>query len=135
MKSTSVWEGGFRSKITNSDGHSVTVDLPKENGGEGAGMTALELNAMSFGGCFNTIFMMLAGKMRLKIAALETEVVAEHPAGSKTITEAHLKIKVKSGDEDEKIENCVLKTIAACPVGVLYVGAGVVLTHETLIEK
>ena len=134
MKSTAIWEGGFRTTITNSDGHAVTVDLPESMGGKGEGMTALELNAVSFGGCFNTIFALLAGKMRLTFSALSTEITAEHPQGEKTITESHVKVTIKTGEDEKKIENCVLKTLEICPVGNLYRLAGVKITHEIIFE-
>lgn len=135
MKSTAIWEGGFRTTITNSDGHAVTVDLPESMGGKGEGMTALELNAASFGGCFNTIFALLAGKMRLTFSALSTEITAEHPQGEKTITESHVKVSIKTSDDEQKIRNCIEKTLETCPVGNLYRAAGVKLTLEVIFEK
>jgi putative redox protein len=83
MKARAVWVSGFRSVVDNGRGHSVVVDLPRQDKGEDSGPTALELAAMSYVGCVATIFKIVADKRGLKFDGLEIELDASK--GEKTI--------------------------------------------------
>ncbi|MCT4638485.1 MAG: OsmC family protein [Bacteroidales bacterium] len=128
MKSKTVWVDNFKSTITDDRGHEYIVDLPERAGGEDAGTSALEMCAMTFGGCISTIFAMVAKKMRLTFTKLEVDVDAIK--GQDTITECTYKVIIESEEDFEKLEKCLEVTEKTCPVGVLYRKAGVEIKGE-----
>ena len=135
MKAKAKWINGFQSVINNDRYHSVVTDLPVEENGEGCGPTALELTVMSLAGCISTIFSLRALKMRLNFCKFTAEVEAEKPEGAQTITTVKAKIQLTSDDDEEKLRTCVEKSIASCPVGVLFEQAGIKISHDLKINK
>lgn len=134
MKSTAIWTKNSQSVVDNGRNHSLIIDLPENKGGENNGPTALELCVMSFGGCVSTIFSMLAKKMRITFDHLKVEVFAEQESGSPTITDIHCTLFITTECPEEKVESCLEKTIATCPVGQLFHKAGVEITHEVITQ-
>jgi len=135
MKSTAIWKKGYQSAIDNDRNQSITVDLPDMKGGENVGPTALELCIMSFAGCINTIFIMLAKKMRIEFSALKTELYAEQEQGAPTITDVDCVLFITSNAPEEKIEKCFEQTIKTCPVGAIFEKAGIRITHEIILTQ
>ena len=131
MKSTSVWTGGYKSKVDNGRGHEAVVDLPQGQGGEDVGATALELALMGLSGCITTIFVLVAQKSRLEFGALEAEVNATK--GERTIETVDVVIKIKTSDP-EKADKVLSQTLNMCPVGVLFADAGVKISHKLIVE-
>ena len=123
MKARAVWVSGFRSVVDNGRGHSVVVDLPRQDKGEDSGPTALELAAMSYVGCVATIFKIIADKRGLKFDGLEIELDASK--GEKTIERGTAKLVVKSLAKKEEVENALRLTLQTCPVGVIFDNGGV----------
>lgn len=133
MKATTTWTQGTSSIITNNRGHEVTIDLPEEKGGENLGATALELCLMSYSGCVNTIFNIVAKKMRIEFTALEVDTTGSQKDGAPTFTDVEVELRIDSEASDEKIKRCLEQTLKMCPVGVLFHQAGVNTTYK--IEK
>ncbi len=79
MKAIGTWEGGYRTLLEDTSGHSVTVDLPKDEGGNDLGPSALELCVLSLAGCITTIFALIAKKRRLKFEGMKVDLHAERP--------------------------------------------------------
>lgn len=123
MKSKALWAKGYQSIIDDGRGHSIVNDLPTEIGGDNNGPSSLEMCVMSFAGCISTIFRMMANKMKLEVEHIEVDVDAEKIDG--TIGVANVLVKVKSSSDPEKVEKCFKMTCDTCPVGVLFVKAGV----------
>ncbi len=130
MKSKSLWTRKFQSVVDNGRNHSLVIDLPEAKGGINSGPTALEVCVMGFSGCVGTIFAMVAEKMRLKFDILEVEVDAEQKNNAPTITDIQCILQIRTGEEKAKIEQCLEMTLKTCPVGLLFVQAGVNITHE-----
>ncbi len=130
MKSNSLWTQQFQSVVNNGRNHSLVLDLPAEKGGSNNGPSALELCLMSMSGCANTIFAMIAQKMRLPFEKLEVDVFGEQKDNSPTFTDVKLIISIKTSEEMEKIEKCLQITLNTCPVGILFKQAGVNISYE-----
>ncbi|MFA8301446.1 MAG: OsmC family protein [Hyphomicrobiales bacterium] len=126
MKAKALWAGGYQSIVDDRRGHSVVNDLPADFNGENNGATSLEMCTMSLAGCISTIFRMMADKMKLSIDHFEVDVEAEKIDG--TIGKAVVAAKVKSSESKEKLEKAYKLTCDTCPVGVLFVKAGVEVT-------
>ena len=125
MKATTTWSKDLTSVITNNRGHEVTIDLPEAKGGQDLGASAFELCLMSYSGCINTIFNLIAGKMRIEFEALEVDTVGVQENGASTFTGVEIELRIDSEASEEKIQKCLEKTIKVCPVGVLFHQAGV----------
>jgi len=82
----------YRIDVDDDRGHAVCLDLEEESGGTNMGPSALELALMSFAGCYATIFMLTANKMRATIKDLEIKVEAVKSEQVGTITETKFDI-------------------------------------------
>lgn len=133
MKATTTWTKGMSSVITDNRGHEITIDLPEGKGGEDLGATAFELCLMSYSGCVNTIFNVVAKKMRINFESLIVDTTGEQKDGAPTFTDIAVELKIDSEASDAKIEKCLQQTLKMCPVGVLFHQAGVDTTYK--IEK
>ena len=123
MKAVSVWISGFRSVVDNGRAHSVVVDLPKNQGGEDLGPTALELALMSLAGCIGTIFAIVAGKRKLSYEGFRVELEGEK--GEKTIEKIRGVLRIKTSASREEVETALKLTMEICPVGLIFEKAGI----------
>jgi putative redox protein len=130
MKATTIWTKGMSSVITDNRGHEVTIDLPATKGGEDLGATAFELCLMSYSGCVNTIFNLVAKKMRIEFDALEVDTTGSQKDGAPTFSDVEVELRINSEASDEKITKCLEQTLKMCPVGVLFHQAGVNTTYK-----
>jgi len=130
MKATTTWTKGMSSVITNNRGHEITIDLPDGKGGENLGATAFEVCLMSYSGCVNTIFNVVAKKMRIEFTSLEVDTTAQQQNGAPTFTDVEVELRIDSEANDEKIKKCLEQTLKMCPVGVLFHQAGVNTTYK-----
>ncbi|MEM3406745.1 MAG: OsmC family protein [Nitrososphaerota archaeon] len=110
----------LRSIAENGRGHSVILDLPKENGGDDLGPTALELAIMSLAGCITTIFALIAKNSKIPIESLEVIANAEKEVKSPKLSFVKIKALVKSNADKEIIETIWKKTIQTCPVDAIF---------------
>lgn len=120
MKAVGTWQGGFQTLLEGSSGHSVTVDLPHDEGGRDAGPFALELSVMALAGCITTIFALVAKKRRLSFDAMKVELKANRPEGSPTIASVDGVFHVVTAASREDAETALRIALRTCPVGVLY---------------
>jgi len=130
MKATTTWTKGMSSVITNNRGHEITIDLPEGKGGENLGATAFEVCLMSYSGCVNTIFNVVAKKMRIDFTSLEVDTTAQQQNNAPTFTDVEVELRIDSEASDEKIKKCLEQTLKMCPVGVLFHQAGVTTTYK-----
>ena len=133
MKATTTWTKGMSSIITDNRGHEVTIDLPEAKAGEDLGATAFELCLMSYSGCVNTIFNVVAKKMRIEFSALVVDAIGSQKNNAPTFTDIEVELKIESEASNEKIDKCLQQTLKMCPVGVLFHQAGVNTSYT--IEK
>jgi putative redox protein len=115
-----TWEGGFRTALGDSTGHSVTVDLPSDEGGENQGPFALELAVMALAGCITTIFAIVAKKRRVGFERMEIALDWERPERSPTIASVNGLLRLVSDSAPEEAETVLGITLRTCPVGVLF---------------
>jgi putative redox protein len=115
-----VWKGGFETLLEDDRGHTVTVDLPADEGGRNAGTSALELGVLSLAGCISTIFALVARKRRLSFTGLTVSLTADRPAGAPTIQRVHGRLEVETKASKEEVETVLRLTLKTCPVGVLF---------------
>jgi len=131
MKSTSQWIQGVQSVVDNDRGHEVTIDLPPGQGGGDTGATALELAVMGLSGCVGTIFASVAKNSSFSFEAMRVVVTADK--GERTIETAGIKVYIKTDDE-KKAARLLDKTMAICPVGILFEQGGVKMDLELICE-
>ena len=123
----------FRILVDNGRFHSVCVDLPPELGTD-RGPTALELCAMSYAGCFATIFALMAKKTRTAINDLEVNLEAIKTDEAGTITEVNFKINVKTAASEETIQRVFKLTVENCSVGKIFERANTKITYNLKVE-
>jgi putative redox protein len=120
MKAVGTWQGGYHTVLEDSSGHTVTVDLPEDEGGENVGPYALELSVLSLAGCITTIFALVAKKRRLAFDGMKVELTAERPEGSPTIASVDGVFRLSTSAPRDDAETALRITLRTCPVGVLY---------------
>jgi putative redox protein len=134
MRAIGTWAGGFRTILDDGRTHHVTVDLPREEGGESAGTSALELSVLALGGCISTIFALVARRRRLAFEALTVGLEAERPEGAPTITRVRGTLRVRTHSSPEEVATALRLTLRTCPVGVLFEKAGVPVEVVPIVE-
>jgi putative redox protein len=125
MRAVGTWQGGYQTLLEDEDGHSITVDLPANEGGTDAGPSALKLSVLSLAGCIATIFALVAKKRRLRFLRMKVEIAAERPAKSPTITSVNGVLHVVSSADPSDVETALNITLRTCPVGVIFDRAGI----------
>ncbi len=124
----------FRIDVDDGRSHAVCLDLPLDTGTD-LGPSALELALMSYAGCYVTIFVLTARKMRVQLDDLDvkTEAVKSEEAG--TITQVEFNINIRARVPEDRIRRIHDLTIQSCPVGKIFDKAGVRTTFELEINK
>ncbi len=125
MKATCTWTNGVASIVTNHRGHEIVLDLPPAKGGDDSGATAFEVCLMSYAGCVNTIFQLLAVKMRIDFKSLEVEARGAMNGGAATLTDVEIDLRIATDASETKIAKCLEQTLKTCPVGILFDQAGI----------
>lgn len=130
MKAVATWTKQTQGIVKDERNHSYVIDVPEEKGGCDTGTSALELCVMSLAGCIETIFAMVAPKMRLAFDALEVEADARMEEGAATISHVDYILRIKTDAKEEKVAKCLETVEKTCPVGVLFSQAGVVISGK-----
>ncbi len=125
---------GFQILLDDNEAHSYVVDLAP-NLGTGLGTSSLELCVMSHAGCYATIFLLTAKKMRLSIKGLKVNLEAIKSEKTGTISEEAFDINIKTDAPQDRIERAHKLTVETCPVGILFEKAGVKAVYNLTITK
>ena len=125
---------GFQILLDDNEAHSYVVDLAP-NLGTGLGSSSLELCVMSHAGCYATIFLLTAKKMRLVIKDLKVKLEAIKSDESGTISEETFEIVIKTDAPQDRIDHAHKLTVETCPVGILFEKAGVKATYKVTKNK
>ncbi len=121
--------------ILDNDGpHSVVVDQPDDTF-PGLGPTPLELCVMSHAGCYATIAVLTARKMRLQLKECDVRVAAIKDPEIGTITDETFNILFKVDAPEERVRRLHEVTLKNCPVGILFEKAGVKITYKVRSQK
>jgi len=122
---------------TEIDGHTITIDLPKEAGGDDAGPRPKKLLLISAAGCSGLDVVEIVRKMRIDIKSfhirIDAELTEEHP---KQYTSLKV-IYEFEGDNlpKEKLERaCKMSFDNYCGVMAMYRKA-VPVTYEVIIKN
>jgi len=135
MQAIATWTGGFRTVLDDGRTHRVTVDLPREEGGESAGTTALELCVLSLAGCITTIFGLVARRRHLSFDGMTVGLEAEKAQGATTITRVRGTFRIRTKAPPEEVATALRLTLKTCPVGVLFEKAGVPVEITPFTER
>ena len=125
---------GFQILLDDNEAHSYVVDLAP-NLGTGLGASSLELCVMSHAGCYATIFLLTAKKMRLAIKGLKVRIEAIKSDDTGTISEETFDITIKADAPQDRIDRAHKLTIETCPVGILFEKAGIKSTYKVTTIK
>jgi uncharacterized OsmC-like protein len=116
---------GFRIDVDDGRTHALCLDLSRDDDGTDLGPSASELVLMSYAGCYATIFVLTAKKMRVPLKDLEVKAEAVKSEEAGTITEVKFEIMVKADIPKDRIERIHKLTLQGCPVGKIFEKAGV----------
>ena len=120
MKTTAIWQKNFQSVVSNNRGHQVVVDLPQAKNGDDSGPTAFELSLMALAGCFSTIFVLVASKLRVKIDSLKVDCEGQTTDDGMQFTSITTTVEVSSPEEEATLKKILEKTEDICPVGTIF---------------
>jgi len=135
MKANSTLDAGYRSVVDNGRCHSLVVDLPKEEGGNDTGPTALELAAMSLAGCITTIFKMIAVKRSLEFSTLRVELDCEKTNDATTITSVKGIAELVTSASETEAQTILNLTLKTCSVGAFFKEAGIPVYLDLRLRK
>jgi uncharacterized OsmC-like protein len=125
---------GFQIALDDGYSHVVVVDLPPDLGA-GLGPTSLELCVMSHAGCYATICVYTAKRMRIQLKGLTVKVEAVETDEEGTITEENFDISIKADAPEDRIQRLHELTVKNCPVDILFKKAGVKTTYNVKTSK
>jgi putative redox protein len=125
---------GFQIALYDTYSHRVVVDLPPELG-TGLGPTALQLCVMSHAGCYATICVYTAKRMRIQLKGLTVKVEAVETDEAGTITEENFDIHIKADAPEDRLQRLHELTVKNCPVGILLEKASVKINYNVKTEK
>ena len=108
----------FRIDVDDRRTHALPLDLSPPDGTD-MGPSALELCVMSLAGCYATIFVLTAQKMRFTLKNLEVKVDAVKSEQVGTITEVNVDVLVEADIPKDRIQRAHELTVKGCPVGIL----------------
>jgi len=120
---------GFQIALYDGASHRVVVDLPPDLG-TGLGPTSLELCVMSHAGCYATICVYTAKKMRIPLKGLTVKVEAVETDEAGTITKENFEIEIKADAPADRIQRLHELTVKNCPVGLLLNKASVKINYN-----
>lgn len=135
MQAMGTWKGGFESLLEDGRAHTVTVDLPVNEGGHSAGTSPLELCVLSLAGCITTTFALIAHKRHLSHQGMSVALEAERPPGSRTISRVHGTVRIRSKSDRAEVETALRLTLQTCPVGVIFEGAHIPVDVHLIISS
>ncbi len=124
---------GYRIDVDDGHDHAICLDLQPPSG-TNMGPSALELAIMAHAGCYATIFVMTANKMRMPIKDLEVHEEAIKTDEAGTVTEATLDIVIKADAPADRIQRIHELTLQGCPVGKIFEKANVKLKYNLKTE-
>jgi len=125
---------GFEIALDNGRSHCSVVDQPTPTF-PGLGPTPLELCVMSHAGCYATIAVLTAQKMRLDLRGCDVKVEAVKSEEAGTITEETFDIVFRLDAPEDRIQRLHELTLKNCPVGVLFEKAGVKIAYNLKTKK
>ncbi len=90
---------------------------------------------MSHAGCYATICVMTADKMRLPLKGCDVEIDAVKSPETGTISEETFDITLKLDAPQDRVQRLHEVTLKTCPVGILFEKADVKITYNLKTVK
>ncbi len=125
---------GFELALDNGRSHGTIADQPTDTT-PGLGPTPLELCLMSHAGCYATICVLTAEKMRLPLKGCDVKLEAVKNSETGTISEENFDITLKLDAPEDRVQRLHKLTLKNCPVGILFENAGVKITYNLKTSK
>ena len=125
---------GFQILLDDNEAHSCVVDLAPDLG-TGLGPSSLELCVMSHAGCYVTICVLTAKKMRLMLKGVWVKVEAVESDKTGTVNEETFDINIKADAPQDRVERLHKLTLENCSVGILFEKAGVKVDYKLNVTK
>lgn len=120
--------------LDNGRSQCTVSDQPSETS-PGLGPTPFELCLMSHAGCYATICVMTAEKMRLPLKGCDVKIDAVKSPETGTVSEETFDITLKLNAPEDRVQRLHDVTLKTCPVGILFEKAGVKITYSLKTEK
>lgn len=135
MKANSTLDFGYKSIVENGRGHSLVVDLPRDEGGSDMGPTALELAGMSLAGCITTIYKMIAAKRHFEFNSLKVELDCEKTDDAVTITRVSGTADLTTSGSESEAQTILNLTLKTCSVGAFFDKAGIPVYLDLRVKR
>lgn len=129
------WIDGMRFVATDSVGHSIVMDAPKQDGGEGSGFSPLQLLLAALGGCTGIDIVLIMRKQRQKADDLEIVVSGERvEEPPRVYSNIHVEYRVKGKNLKEKaVKRAIqLSEDKYCSVGAMLKAKAKVTSNYTI---
>jgi uncharacterized OsmC-like protein len=104
----------------NGRGHTVTCDLPENQGGTNSGPSPLELAVMALAGCGVIIYADVCKNSKIDPGEIEINIEAQKNPSPKPISNVTMKVNIKSKARKALVEAAWRRTEANCPVILVY---------------
>ncbi|MGH8494497.1 MAG: OsmC family protein [Moraxellaceae bacterium] len=138
MKARVKWVQDVMFVTESGSGHAVVVDGAPEYGGRNLGPRPMELLLMGLGGCTAFDVVTILKKARQDVTSCVAELEAERAdAVPAVFTKIHVRFLVKGrGLKDAQVKKAVdLSSDKYCSASIMLGQAGVVITHDYIIEE
>ncbi len=131
------WIDGMRFVATDSKGHSLVMDAPRQNSGECSGFSPLQLLLAALGGCTGIDIVNVMRKQRQQIDDLEISVSGERVKQQPRVyNKIHVEYKIIGKDiKEEAVQRAIqLSEDKYCSVGAT-LRAKANMTSTYIMEK
>lgn len=138
MKARVKWVQDVMFVTESGSGHAVVVDGAPEYGGRNLGPRPMELLLMGLGGCTAFDVVTILKKARQDVTSCVAELEAERAdAVPAVFTKIHVRFLVKGrGLKEVQVKKAVdLSADKYCSASIMLGQAGVVITHDYIIEE
>jgi putative redox protein len=138
MKARVKWVQDVMFVTESGSGHAVVVDGAPEYGGRNLGPRPMELLLMGLGGCTAFDVVTILKKARQDVTSCVAELEAERAdAVPAVFTRIHVRFLVKGrGLKEAQVKKAVdLSADKYCSASIMLGQAGVVITHDYVIEE
>jgi uncharacterized OsmC-like protein len=125
---------GFEFSLGNCGSHCTIVDQPTETS-PGLGQTPLELCVMSHAGCYATICVLTARKMRLPLKGCDVKVEAVISEETGTMSEESFDTTFRLDAPEERVQRLKELTLKNWPVGIIFEKASVKIDYNLKTVK
>ena len=137
MKAKVQWIDNVSFMAISGSGHAVVVDGPPDHGGRNLGPRPMEMLLMGVGSCSSFDVVSILKKSRQQVVDCHVELTAERAdAVPAVFTAIHMRFTVRGYQlRLHTVERAVTLSVEKyCSAAVMLRTAGVVITHETVVE-